>query len=86
MTKAENTEQEIKRIEDGNLTYQEYIRVSRVGTTFRMSRTMRREVYNLYLDKVERNKPQPRPVISAYALACYDAICKHRDEVMLIDA
>jgi hypothetical protein len=43
--------EEFNRIQSGNLDYLKYLRVSRAGSKFRLSRVMRRAVYLQYLAK-----------------------------------
>jgi len=91
----EQTKHEIKKIKTNNLTLEEYIRLSRAGEKFKMNRKDRKEVYSIYVYN-KYFEPTKRKVFggvlktfskkrTAGSIA-YDAICKYRDEVMLLSA
>ena len=89
MTQAQiNTE--LTKIRKGAMTLNEYIRLSRVGETFAMTRAQRKEVYTLYLEEVNSHKEQRafklKNRLSKKGAYAYDAITKERDEVMLVTA
>ena len=87
---TEQTNHELTRIRRNALTLNEYIRTSRVGETFRMSRADREEVYALYiaeLNNIEDKKTSMKMRrLSSKGAFAYDTITKHRDEVMLVTA
>lgn len=86
---------EFKRIEENKYTLEEYIKASRVGMDFQLNRKMRKEVYSSYkynkeiellynsqthhLDNINKG-------LSQNGMIAYNAICKHRDEVMYLEA
>lgn len=87
---TEQTNHELTRIRRNALTLNEYIRTSRIGETFKMSRADRKEVYALYIaecDVVDNKRTaMKKRTLSNKATCAYDAITKHRDEVMLVTA
>ena len=50
--------EEFDRISKGNLDYPKYLRVSRAGSKFRISRAMRKAVYHQYLAKNKKVKSE----------------------------
>ena len=78
---------ETLKIRKGALTLDEYIRLSRVGETFRMSRSDKKEVYGIYLvqkdDVDNKRKAQLKSRLSDKGAAAYNCITKYRDEIML---
>jgi len=73
---------ELKRIHTARMTLNEYIRSSRVGLTFKMSRTDKRAVYSRYVTEVNNASCITMGDISRKGMIAYNAITKHRDEVM----
>lgn len=89
---------EFKRIEENNITtLEEYLRLNRAGSTIQLNRKQRKEIFTAYTYNIEikslyemrcndlfnTNKNRG---LSRNGMVAYNAICKHRDEVMLIDA
>ena len=87
---TEQTNHELTKIRRNALTLDAYIRLSRVGETFRMNRADRKEVYALYLAELnaieDKKTSMKKRRLSSKASFAYDAITKHRDEVMLVSA
>lgn len=87
---TEQTEHELIKIRRNAFTYDEYIRHSRVGEKFKMSRADKREVYSTHLeqqhDRDEERRYRLKNRLSDAGNRAYNAITKHRDEVMYEDA
>lgn len=85
------TEQQINhettKIRRGGLTLNEYIRLSRVGENFKMSRAQKREVYGIHLaqrdDVDSKRAARLKNRLTPQGAAAYNAITKYRDETML---
>ena len=86
MTK-EQIKIELKKIRGKALTLNEYIKLSRVGETFTMTRAEKREVYALYLEEINAHADKRAAMLknrlSDKGTFAYNAITKHRDEIML---
>ena len=90
----ELTIEQLKSEQDfiGNMTLAEYIKVSRVGRTFRLSRAMRKKLHN-NIDNIienmraeyheEKRESMKKRRLTPQANYAYNSICKYRDEVML---
>ena len=80
----EHAIEELTRIVENKMKLDDYIACSRVGSTYRMNRKERKIMFNFVeLSKklvVENNKPLH--VLNKETIAIYDAITKHRDEVI----
>ena len=75
----------------GNKTLAEYIKTSRVGMNVALNRKQRIFIYNNREDLLSQacyneSKQKVGNTLSANGMAAYDAITKHRDEVMLVTA
>jgi len=69
----------------GSKTLEEYIKFARVGASFRMSRAQRKYVYanmDELLETAYYNERKTGVTISKKGMTAYNAITKHRDEVM----
>lgn len=70
----------------GNMTLNEYIRVSRAGRTLKLSRADRKHLYANIDSMINHITPDTRTVgqlRNDKPNYYYDAICEERDEVML---
>ena len=85
ITVANMTEEKVRI---GTKTLEEYIKTSRVGATFAMNRKMRKYLYANIDDLLKQAYREEKGgvTISKAGLDAYDAITKHRDEVMLVTA
>jgi hypothetical protein len=81
---------ELTKIIRGALTLNEYLRLSRVGCKNPLNRKEKLAIYQLYLDyndkMADNRKAMLKNRLSDKGQAAYNAICKHRDEEMLITA
>jgi len=89
MTK-EQTSHELEKIRRGALTLNEYIKLSRVGESFTMTRKDKRDTYQLWLDEChyhsEKSKASLRNRGTEKGNYAYDKITQFRDEVLLESA
>ena len=74
-----------------NKTLAEYIKTSRTGMNAPLNRKQRIFIYNNREDLLSKacyneSKQKVGNVLSANGMYAYDAITKHRDEVMLVTA
>jgi hypothetical protein len=81
------TNSELKKIRGKALTLNEYIKLSRIGESFAMTRADKREVYSVYLEEINSHADKRASMLknrlSDKGTFAYNAITKHRDEVML---
>jgi len=82
--------EEITKIMRKAMSLKEYLRTPRIGCSEALSRKDKLEIYQNYLDirsaQDDKRESKIKNRLSDNGQAAYDAICKHRDEVMLVTA